>query len=370
VLGGEDIVLGAVDVRIRPEDIVIGGEDNVLGGEDIVLGDDVVLTGEDIAVSNISEDIVDVASVEPQANVISFGGDCPGGQVLHADGNCVVPEVSQNTYLYKVPAQTVETLPPTNLPTPKVHLNYVFIRNDQAAAASKPVVIPPPKQKTLIYLLSRTPVPKQADVIEVPSAPVAPEVFFVTYDEGDDTAQLPGGITLREGLEQSIQQPSVIEAKEPISFEAEVNSVVEPEVLLEAEVNSVVEPEVELLEAEVNSVVDLLEGENSIEDIIEDSSISGEDIVLGGEDIVLGAVDVRIRPEDIVIEAEVNSVVEPEVKVVEVSVSSEVEENNSESADLPVVLDVDSAEEILVETPQVRYVRKTRKFLPTYIMRV
>merc|ERR1712212_186658 len=110
---------------------------------------------------------------------IGFGDGCGSGQVRTANGECVTPQVTRNLYLYAAPAQRIETLPPANLPNPKVHLNYVFVRTENAIGGARPVVVPPPKQKTLVYVLNRRPNAQNTEVIEVPSTPTQPEVFFV-----------------------------------------------------------------------------------------------------------------------------------------------------------------------------------------------
>ena len=112
--------------------------------------------------------------------------------------------------MYSAPAQAVEILPPSHIPNPKVHLNYVFVRTQNSVGGSNAVVVPPPKQKTLVYVLNKRPDALNQEVIEVPSAPVKPEVFFVNYDQGDDT-QLPGGVSLQQALSQSVQQGQTIQ---------------------------------------------------------------------------------------------------------------------------------------------------------------
>jgi len=140
---------------------------------------------------------------------VSFGDGCGNGQIRGSNGGCIEPQITRNMYLYAAPAVNVETLPARNLPNPKVHLNYVFVRTENAVGGSRPVVVPPPKQKTLVYVLNRRPSAAQQEVIEVQQTPTAPELFFVNYDEGDDT-QLPGGVSLQQALSQSVQQGQVI----------------------------------------------------------------------------------------------------------------------------------------------------------------
>jgi len=143
------------------------------------------------------------------AGSISFGDGCGGGQIRSASGSCITPQITRNLFLYSTPAQSVETLPPRHIPNPKVHLNYVFVRTQNSVGGSKAVVVPPPKQKTLVYVLNKRPDALNQEVIEVPSTPTQPEVFFVNYDQGDDT-QLPGGISLQQALSQSVQQGQTI----------------------------------------------------------------------------------------------------------------------------------------------------------------
>merc|ERR1719446_1449609 len=117
------------------------------------------------------------------AGSFDFGDGCGGGQIRSAGGQCITPQVTRNLYLYKAPQQSDQTLPPRNIPNPKVHLNYVFVRTQNSVGGSNAVVVPPPKQKTLVYVLNRRPDALNQEVIEVPSAPVKPEVFFVNYDQ-------------------------------------------------------------------------------------------------------------------------------------------------------------------------------------------
>jgi len=137
---------------------------------------------------------------------------CGGGQVKDGNGQCVTPQVTRNMFLYAVPAQVARTLPAGNLPSPKVHLNYVFVRNDQAHNAVRPVVAPAPKQKTIVYVLNKRPGAAQQEVIEVPHTPTKPEVFVVNFDDDSDNRELHGGIDLQTALRQSLQQAQVIQA--------------------------------------------------------------------------------------------------------------------------------------------------------------
>jgi hypothetical protein len=91
-----------------------------------------------------------------------------------------------------------------------VHYNFVFVRTPEQGLGPKPIIAPPPQQKTLVYLLSKRPDAQAQQVIEVPANPTQPEVYFVNYNEGEN-AKLPGGIDLHTALSQSAQQGQIID---------------------------------------------------------------------------------------------------------------------------------------------------------------
>jgi len=139
---------------------------------------------------------------------------CPHG-LKRINGICLTPgrlttqrrtpKISKNIYLYQAP--TARGIPkhinPAKLPQPKVHYNFVFIKTPNLINGGlKPLVVPPPKQKTLVYLLSKKPEAAAQEIIEVPQEPSQPEVFFVSYNEGDNPT-LPGGIDLQTALKES-----------------------------------------------------------------------------------------------------------------------------------------------------------------------
>lgn len=148
----------------------------------------------------------------PDISAFSLDAGCGGGQVRNGNGECVTPQVTRDMFLYAVPAQQARTIPARNLPGPKVHLNYVFVRNDNAHSAVRPVVAPAPKQKTIVYVLNKRPGAAQQEVIEVPHTPTKPEVFVVNFDDESDNRELHGGIDLQTALRQSLQQAQVIQA--------------------------------------------------------------------------------------------------------------------------------------------------------------
>ena len=106
-------------------------------------------------------------------------------------------------FLYKAPDYQIHHKKAYYDHKPKVHYNLLFIRAPgYKDHPLKPIVVPPPKQKTLVYLLSKKPHGYKQNVIEVPATPTKPEVFFVNYKDGDNPT-LPGGIDLQTALSQS-----------------------------------------------------------------------------------------------------------------------------------------------------------------------
>jgi len=199
-----------------------GSLDNFIsgdGGGAFISGDSGTVSGNSGFISNTSPLITGNSgfdgSIGGESNHltgISLDDGCPGGQVRHGNGECVAPEISTDMFLYAVPAQQVRTIPATNLPKPKVHLNYVFVRTENAQGGARPVVAPAPKQKTIVYVLNKAAGAAQQEVIEVPHTPTKPEVFIVNFDDENDNKKLHGGIDLQTALRQSVQQAQVIHA--------------------------------------------------------------------------------------------------------------------------------------------------------------
>jgi len=124
---------------------------------------------------------------------------CQSGLLRNIHGECVEPEVVRNTYLFAAP-EIKGRKAKFIAPKPKLEYNIVFVRNP-ATAQSEPIVIPPPQQKTLVYVLGKTKVDSQG-LLEVPTHPkLKPEVYFVNYKDGDEFSQvLPGGVSLKTAL--------------------------------------------------------------------------------------------------------------------------------------------------------------------------
>ncbi|MCL4167151.1 UNVERIFIED_CONTAM: hypothetical protein GTU68_024413, partial [Idotea baltica] len=146
--------------------------------------------------------------------VYTISGDgnvkCTLRQVIDESGACVDATVSKTIFLYESPFPDYEEdLPAPKVPKPKLDVNYVFVRTPQQPPAPDPVVVPPPQQRTLVYVLTKNG-QKEQQVIEVPTRPgQPPDVFYVNYNEGDNPL-LAGGLTLREVLAHKRRQGQVI----------------------------------------------------------------------------------------------------------------------------------------------------------------
>ncbi|XP_063593912.1 uncharacterized protein LOC134770913 [Penaeus indicus] len=139
----------------------------------------------------------------PTGPSVDFGG-CSGGQVRHADGRCVTPRENRRVFLYEVPPNTVFSSAPTNIPEPTVDTNILLIRTPHGFLGPDPVVVPPPRQQHVVYVLNEQSEYGQR-VIEVTAPPPAnPEVYFVNYAEGENPT-LPSGVDLQSALSAASQ---------------------------------------------------------------------------------------------------------------------------------------------------------------------
>lgn len=125
---------------------------------------------------------------------------CPEGEIRHIDGSCVVPEITRKIFVFSVPKQPrVDNASFPSLPPPRVDHNVLFVRLPEGGAAPEPIVVPPPRQESIIYVLNKQEEQTQR-VIEVPAQPPSePEIYFVNYEEGDNPT-LPGGFDLYTAL--------------------------------------------------------------------------------------------------------------------------------------------------------------------------
>ncbi|XP_045136953.1 uncharacterized protein LOC123519597 [Portunus trituberculatus] len=140
-----------------------------------------------------------------------LSGSCPQGQVVHADGSCVVPEVTRDLYVFSIPDMPRRpTRPPPTLPPPRVHEHVLFIRAPEGGHTAQPLLVPPPAQKSVVYILREDSPDEEPRVIQAPAPPPArPEVFFVNYEEGENPA-LHGGLDLQQVLQTVTSAPPAL----------------------------------------------------------------------------------------------------------------------------------------------------------------
>ncbi|KAF2359951.1 protein of unknown function DUF243 [Trinorchestia longiramus] len=143
--------------------------------------------------------------------------DCPEGQVDKGDGTCATPQITRNLFLYRVPDEEAARGASAVLPDPKVHYNFVFIKTADQAGGPQPLVAPAPQQKTLVYVLNKKQEAQDQQVIQQKSKPTRPEVYFVSYKDGQNL-DLPGGVDLQTALSQSLLQGEVVENPGDIDF--------------------------------------------------------------------------------------------------------------------------------------------------------
>ncbi|XP_063841069.1 uncharacterized protein LOC135089432 [Scylla paramamosain] len=137
-----------------------------------------------------------------------LGGRCPQGQVVHADGSCVVPEVTRDLYVFSIPdTPRRPSKPLPTLPPPRVQEHVLFIRAPEGGHAAQPLLVPPPAQKSVVYILREESPDEEPRVIQVPAPPPArPEVFFVNYEDGENPS-LHGGLDLQQVLQTVTSAP-------------------------------------------------------------------------------------------------------------------------------------------------------------------
>lgn len=132
---------------------------------------------------------------------LSGTGGCKQGEVLHVDGTCVVPIITRNVFLYDAPKSIQQPGgTPPSLPPPKIDNNIIFVRLPEGGIGTEPVIVPPPRQESIIYVLNKNDGSGGQRVIEVTAPPPSnPEVYFVTYGEGESPT-LPIGVDLETAL--------------------------------------------------------------------------------------------------------------------------------------------------------------------------
>lgn len=134
-----------------------------------------------------------------------FETPCKEGEVRHIDGSCIVPEITRKVFVVSVPRQTPQlsdSLP--DIPPPRVDHNILFVRLPEGGVGPAPIVVPPPRQDNIVYVLSKKSQNGQR-VIEVPAPPPSePEIYFVNYDDGENPT-LPGGVDLQSALASALE---------------------------------------------------------------------------------------------------------------------------------------------------------------------
>lgn len=135
----------------------------------------------------------------------SFEAPCKGGEVRHINGLCIVPEITRKVFVVSVPKQAPrpsDSLP--DIPPPRVDHNILFVRLPEGGVGPDPIVVPPPRQDNIVYVLSKNSQNGQR-VIEVPAPPPSePEIYFVNYDDGENPT-LPGGVDLQTALASALE---------------------------------------------------------------------------------------------------------------------------------------------------------------------
>lgn len=118
---------------------------------------------------------------------------------MHVDGRCVRPRVNGRVFVYDIPSTTKVTRPPPYIPKPIVETTHLLIRTPERGQGPDPIVVPPPKQEQIVYVLNKQ-MEQSHKVIEVPAPPPSePEVYFVNYAEGENPI-LPIGVDLQTAL--------------------------------------------------------------------------------------------------------------------------------------------------------------------------
>nr|XP_027224221.1 uncharacterized protein LOC113816359 [Penaeus vannamei] len=122
---------------------------------------------------------------------------CEEGEIIHSDGTCVI---RKNLYLFEAPEQPYQPIgPPPALPRPKLNQNHIYVRVPEEPPTPEPVVLPPPRRKTLVYILRKVDERVQR-VIEFDSIPSpSPQVYFINYQDGENPS-LPIGIHMDNAL--------------------------------------------------------------------------------------------------------------------------------------------------------------------------
>merc|ERR1711973_80492 len=134
---------------------------------------------------------------------VGYGGqrgyNCGAGEIQILDGRCFPATVSRNTYVYESPERQVIYGPPPVVPKGKIRENVLFIRTPEIVGSNEPILLPPTQTKTTLYVLSKNGQQGQRVVQFAEGPQVAPEVFYVHYNDGENPT-LPNGQDLQSAL--------------------------------------------------------------------------------------------------------------------------------------------------------------------------
>ena len=133
---------------------------------------------------------------------------CKKGEILKIDGTCAAPKVRTKSIFSfvapptQVPRKRLEVS--GEIPDPEIDYNIVFVRTPEQPEKPEPLIVPPPQQQTVVYVLTKDEdSPIVRDVIEAPrTPPVAPEVFYVNYKDGE-RPELPGGLDVDDAFNKA-----------------------------------------------------------------------------------------------------------------------------------------------------------------------
>ncbi|XP_042859912.1 armadillo repeat-containing X-linked protein 2-like [Penaeus japonicus] len=159
-----------------------------------------------IVVSSAAPDLYGPPKPPGGSGYPSGGPMCKQGQVMHVDGSCVVPEISQTVFVYDAPERPEQSGgSPPYIPPPKIERSILFVNLPEQGAGQEPIILPPPKQESIVYVLNKGKGGDEQKVIEVTTPKSSyPEVYFVNYEEGDNPL-LPIGVDLQTALKAAAE---------------------------------------------------------------------------------------------------------------------------------------------------------------------
>lgn len=80
------------------------------------------------------------------------------------------------------------------------------MRAPESEEVDEPVIIPPPQQKTIVYVLSKSTDSGEQQVIELPGGPsLKPDVYYVNYRDGENP-ELSLGLDLEGALASAVSE--------------------------------------------------------------------------------------------------------------------------------------------------------------------